>query len=144
MSKRSGLSQRDTRAALLGTGPSSSSSRSRGSSPLPLHNPREMQGYAANRTAEDLEGQNESHLEGLSAQVRMLKQITSNIGAEIKDSTKMLTGMNDSFSETGGFLGGTVKKMGKMARRQGGQWCYWMIFLIICAVIFFWTWVWRR
>lgn len=40
-----------------------------------MHNPKSMQGYAANRTAEDLETQNESHLEGLSAQVRMLKQV---------------------------------------------------------------------
>lgn len=31
--------------------------------------------YANNRTAEDLEGQNDEHLEGLSAKVKMLKDV---------------------------------------------------------------------
>ena len=31
---------------------------------------------------------------------------------------------NDSFSETGGILKGTMRRMNKMAKRQGGQWCY--------------------
>jgi hypothetical protein len=51
------------------------------------------------------------------------RQITINIGNEVRDSTKLLSGMNDTFDETGGFLGGTMKKMNKMARKQGGQWC---------------------
>lgn len=70
-------------------------------------------------------------------------QITVNIGTEITDSTKLLSGMvssadlgarvggadlslgqNDTFDTTGGFLGGTVRKMNKMAKRQGGQFCY--------------------
>lgn len=53
----------------------------------------------------------------------LLRQITINIGNEVRDSTKLLSGMNDTFDETGGFLGGTMKKMNKMAKRQGGQWC---------------------
>lgn len=30
---------------------------------------------------------------------------------------------NDTFGSTGAFLSGTMTKMKKMARRQGGQWC---------------------
>lgn len=52
-----------------------------------------------------------------------MEQITINIGNEVRDSTKLLSGMNDTFDETGGFLGGTMKKMNKMAKKQGGQWC---------------------
>ncbi|GJN87834.1 hypothetical protein Rhopal_000789-T1 [Rhodotorula paludigena] len=100
--------------------------------------------YAADRTAEDIEGQNDEALEGLSQKVKLLKNITINIGNEVRDSTKMLNGMNDTFGETGNFLGGTMKKMQKMARRQGGQWCLWMVFLGIVATVFFWTWLWRR
>lgn len=79
-----------------------------------MHYPKNMQGYAAQRTAEDIEGQNNDNLEGLSAKVRMLKdvserrwcsgskaleltlsvpQITINIGNEVRDSTKLLSGM---------------------------------------------------
>ncbi|ORY54486.1 hypothetical protein BCR35DRAFT_272175, partial [Leucosporidium creatinivorum] len=136
-----GLSHRENRAALFGASTPSSSGRN---SPLPMHYPKSMQGYAAQRTAEDLEGQNNENIEGLSAKVRLLKDITINIGNEVRDSTKLLSGMNDTFDETGGFLGGTMKKMNKMARKQGGQWCLWMGFLIICFFVFFWTWVWRR
>lgn len=125
---------------------------------------RPSERYAADRTAESLEGQNDEALEGLSAKVKLLKnvrlplsasssrrladafgifaQITIGIGNEVRDSTKMLNGMvsrtsplssllwptrfvsqNDTFGETGSLLGGTMKKMQRMARRQGGQWC---------------------
>ncbi|GAA5974119.1 hypothetical protein JCM11641_003447 [Rhodosporidiobolus odoratus] len=132
-SRRDGLLHRD-RAALFS---------SRSSSPLPLYN-RQGDRYAADRTAEDLEGQNEEALEGLSQKVKLLKNITINIGNEVRDSTKMLGGMNDTFGETGSVLSGTMKKMQKMARRQGGQWCLWMGFLLIVCMVFFWTWIWRR
>lgn len=42
------------------------------------------------RTAEQLEEQNDEHLEGLSAKVRILKDITVGIGNEVRDSTKDL------------------------------------------------------
>jgi blocked-early-in-transport protein 1 len=76
---------------------------------------RPSERYAADRTAESLEGQNDEALEGLSAKVKLLKnvrlplsapssrrladasgvlaQITIGIGNEVRDSTKMLNGM---------------------------------------------------
>ena len=38
--------------------------------------------YANNRTAEDLEGQNDEHLEGLSAKVKMLKNVRLSVEFE--------------------------------------------------------------
>lgn len=64
------------RASLFASANPSSSGRS---SPLPTHYPKHLSGYAANRTAEDLEGQNEEHLEGLSAKVRMLKDVSEDV-----------------------------------------------------------------
>lgn len=61
------------RASLFAAPQLSSSGRS---SPLPTHYPKHLSGYAANRTADDLEGQNAEHLEGLSAKVRMLKDVS--------------------------------------------------------------------
>ncbi|KAM0750024.1 hypothetical protein T439DRAFT_326895 [Meredithblackwellia eburnea MCA 4105] len=137
--QRSGLSHRDTRSALLGS--SNTPTNSGRNSPLPMYYNSQAQ---ANRTAEEIEGQNENQLEGLRDKVKLLKQITVNIGTEITDSTKMLAGMNDSFDTTGGLLQGTVRRMNKMAKRQGGQFCYWVIFLLICVCVFFWTWLLRR
>jgi blocked-early-in-transport protein 1 len=42
------------------------------------------------RSAEQLEEQNDDKLEGLSAKVRILKDITVGIGNEVRDSTKDL------------------------------------------------------
>ncbi|GAA5832826.1 hypothetical protein JCM3766R1_007055 [Sporobolomyces carnicolor] len=134
---RATLSHRDpARTALF--------SSSRSNSPLPLYNSSPSQRYAQDRTAEDIEGQNDEALGQLSQKVKLLKNITINIGNEVRDSTKMLNGMNDTFGETGDFLSGTMKKMKKMARKQGGQWCLWMGFLLVVTLFFFWTWVWRR
>ncbi|GAA5845722.1 hypothetical protein JCM5353_001689 [Sporobolomyces roseus] len=134
---RGGLSHRDpSRTALF--------SSSRSNSPLPMYNsPSPSQRYQ-DRQAEDIEGQNDEALGALSQKVKLLKNITINIGNEVRDSTKMLNGMNDTFGETGDFLSGTMKKMKRMAGKQGGQWCLWMGFLLIVTLVFFWTWVWRR
>ncbi|GAA5873296.1 hypothetical protein JCM3774_005934 [Rhodotorula dairenensis] len=133
--RQGGLLHRDpNRTALFG---------SRSSSPLPMYN-KPSDRYAADRTADDIQGQNDEALEGLSQKVKLLKNITINIGNEVRDSTKMMNGMNDTFGSTGAFLNGTMTKMKKMARRQGGQWCLWMVFLGIVVTVFFWTWLLRR
>jgi len=98
-------------------------------------------GFSNARTAEDLESQNEEELEGLGAKVKMLKDISISIGNEVRDSTKFLNGMNDSFSETQGFLGGTFRRMNAMASRQGGRWWYWMLFLFLVFWIFVIRWL---
>jgi blocked-early-in-transport protein 1 len=47
-------------------------------------------GLFGSRTAEQLEEQNDDRLEGLTAKVRILKDITIGIGNEVVDSTKDL------------------------------------------------------
>ncbi|KAM0788027.1 hypothetical protein ACM66B_006226 [Microbotryomycetes sp. NB124-2] len=152
---RSTLSHRDARAALFANSnnnkndSSSTTSRllSRGSgreSPLPMHYPKHLNQIGIQRRAEDLETQNDDLVQGLSAKVRLLKDITVNIGNEVRDSTKMLSGMNDTFDETSGFLGTTFKKMNRMAKKQGGQWCLWMGFLLVVFLVFLWVWLFRR
>lgn len=53
-------------------------------------NGRPANGIFGLRTAEQLEEQNDDRLEGLSAKVRILKDITVGIGNEVRDSTKDL------------------------------------------------------
>ncbi|KAG0142073.1 hypothetical protein CROQUDRAFT_97993 [Cronartium quercuum f. sp. fusiforme G11] len=80
--------------------------------------------FSQHRTAEALESQNDEALEGLSAKVRLLKEITVNIGTEVKDSSKLISTMNDTFSEATGMLAGTFRRMNAMSARQGGRWWY--------------------
>ncbi|CDW98664.1 hypothetical protein [Sporisorium scitamineum] len=92
--------------------------------------------YTATRTAEDLEEQNDQRLEGLTARVSMLKEITLNIGTEVRESTKDLGVLGEAFENTSAFLGGTFKRMNKMAKRQGGWFCNMMLFLLFVTWIF--------
>ncbi|EFP79469.1 blocked early in transport 1 [Puccinia graminis f. sp. tritici CRL 75-36-700-3] len=100
--------------------------------------------FSNHRTAEELESQNDEAIEGLSAKVRLLKEITVNIGTEVKESSNLIATLNDKFSEATGVLSGTFKKMARMPKNQYGRWWYWFLFLIVVFWIFVFTWLWRR
>ncbi|KAJ9097685.1 hypothetical protein QFC21_004722 [Naganishia friedmannii] len=96
------------------------------------------------RTAQQLEGQNDTKLEGLMSKVRILKDVTIGIGDEVRQSNMELGNMNEAFSSTSTFLSGTFQRMNRMAKRQGGQWCYLMLFLLLVLWIFVILWIKRR
>ncbi|KAF9014964.1 protein transport protein BET1 [Cyathus striatus] len=124
------------RSALLGSTPPASGR----STPFNEH------GYhsSGQRYADDLEGQNDEALEGLSAKVKILKDITIGIGKEVKESTVQLSHMNDAFAETGDILSGTFRRMNNMAERQGCRWLWYIVFLIIVFWFFIVVWWFRR
>jgi len=124
------------RTALLGTPPSLSGR----SSPFDDANYR----ADGHRYADDLEGQNDEALEGLSAKVKMLKKITIAIGDEVKDSATQLSNMNNSFEETTSILAGTFRRMNTMAERQGCRWLWYIVFLVLVFWFFLVTWWFRR
>ncbi|KAJ1027443.1 hypothetical protein NDA18_003449 [Ustilago nuda] len=105
---------------------------------------RAASNYTATRTAEDLEEQNDQRLDGLTARVSMLKEITLNIGTEVTGSTKDLASLGEAFENTSTFLGATFKRMNKMAKRQGGWFCNMMLFLLFVTWLFVFLWWWRR
>jgi len=99
---------------------------------------------AGQRFADDLEGQNDEHLDGLLAKVKVLKDITTGIGQEVRDSTVQLSQMNDAFAETGGILAGTFRRMNTMAERQGCKWLWYIMFLVLVFWFFVVVWWFRR
>ncbi|KAK0555762.1 protein transport protein bet1 [Tilletia horrida] len=103
-----------------------------------------IRSYAQQRTAEDLEEANDQRLEGLSARVKMLKDITVGIGNEVRDSTKDLDVLGGAFTTTSAFLGGTFTRMNRMASRQGSWFCNMMLFILFVIWIFVFLWWWRR
>ncbi|KAF8247544.1 SNARE domain-containing protein, partial [Wilcoxina mikolae CBS 423.85] len=90
---------------------------------------------------EELESQNDAQVEGLSAKVRMLKDITVAIGDEVRSSTSLMETMNDGFENTREKLRGTMKNMLRMARRTGVGWKAWMGFFVAVVVLFWWVWI---
>ncbi|CAD6888446.1 unnamed protein product [Tilletia controversa] len=103
-----------------------------------------IRSYAQQRTAQDLEEANDERLEGLSAKVKMLKDITVGIGNEVRDSTKDMDVLGGAFTTTSAFLGGTFTKMNRMASRQSSWFCNMMIFILFVIWIFVFLWWWRR
>jgi len=133
--RRAAPSLRD-RSALLGSG-----SPSGRSSPFGVQGGQHLNEH---RYADDLEGQNDEALEGLSAKVKLLKDITIGIGNEVRESTIQLSQMNDAFAETGGILSGTFRRMNNMATRQGCRWLWYIVFFVIVFWFFMVVWWFRR
>ncbi|KIM25976.1 hypothetical protein M408DRAFT_330769 [Serendipita vermifera MAFF 305830] len=133
-----GLSHRDNRSSQFSTPePIRQSPAGSGRSTPRVRNPN------AHGFVDDLEGQNDEALEGLTGKVRLLKELSVGIGQEVRESAIQLSHMNDAFTETGGILSGTFRRMNAMATRQGGRWVCYMIFLIIVFWIFFLAWLFR-
>ncbi|KAF9459470.1 hypothetical protein BDZ94DRAFT_1284402 [Collybia nuda] len=125
------------RSSLLGVTPPSSGR----SSPFSYDSHQQTNGH---RYADDLEGQNDEALNGLSAKVKLLKDITIGIGNEVRESTAQLSQMNDTFAETSGILSGTFRRMNNMAERQGCRWLWYIVFLVIVFWFFIIVWWFRR
>ncbi|TIA93587.1 hypothetical protein E3P99_00063 [Wallemia hederae] len=100
--------------------------------------------YSHTRPTQEMENQNDQHLEGLSSKVRLLKDITLNIGQEARDSAIELGSMNDSFESTGSLLSGTMSRLKHMSRKQGGRCWVYTTFFFIVFWIFIITWLVRR
>jgi len=126
------------RSALLGMTPPASGRSS------PFNEPYGQTAPAGHRYADDLEGQNDEAIDGLGAKVKLLKDLTIGIGNEVRESTKQLSEMNDAFSETGGILAGTFRRMNNMAQRQGCRWLWYIVFLAIVFWFFIVVWWFRR
>lgn len=124
-------------------------------------------GQYSDAVLSELENQNESQIEGMSAKVKMLKdvkpspfpslqpltyqeklmipsrpiQITLAISSEITSSTSLAENMNDSFDNTRVRLRGTMNRMLRMAERTGVGWRAWMLFLAVVTGLFWWVWL---
>ena len=133
--------------------------RVNGGSRSPTPSRTALQGYntASNRfnpqVMDSLESQNDEMIEGLSQKVKLLKnvmtfldevdllQVTVRIGEEIRDSSNLMDTMNENFSNTRTYLSGTMRRMQRMAERQGVGWFAFMIFLCLVFLIFLWVWL---
>ncbi|KAF8454893.1 hypothetical protein BGX38DRAFT_1267518 [Terfezia claveryi] len=125
MSSRYGsnLHQRDARSQLFGDhgGGGSSGTGLRAPSPGYGYRPAtpNSRGQYSASVLEELESQNDAQVEGLSAKVKMLKDITEAIGAEVRESSTLIQNMNDTFDNTRIRLRGTMNRMLIMADRIG-------------------------
>jgi len=125
------------RAQGLGTPTPTSSGRS-----TPFYEQHEY--GSRQRTAEELESQNDEVIDGLTAKVKLLKDVTLAIGSEVRTSATQLSQMDDAFTETTGILSGTFQRLNRMSSRQGCRYLWFILFLTFVIWIFIFTWWFRR
>ncbi|KAI1403743.1 hypothetical protein F4819DRAFT_450248 [Hypoxylon fuscum] len=97
-------------------------------------------GQYSDAVLNELESQNDQHVEGILGKVKILKDMTHAIGDEIRESSALAEKMNDTFDSTRLRLRGTMNRMLVMAERTGVGWKVWLGFF--AAVIFIFCYVW--
>lgn len=102
----------------------------------------ESKGQYSDAMLAQLESQNDAQIEGLSAKVKMLKDITVKIGDEVRDSNKLLSDMENNFETAKVKLRGTFNRMIRMAEHSGVGWRAWLALFGFIFLIFFFVW-WR-
>ncbi|KAJ5196446.1 hypothetical protein N7449_006925 [Penicillium cf. viridicatum] len=100
----------------------------------------DKKGHYSDAVLSSLESQNDAEVEGISAKVKMLKDITIAIGDEIRDTTH-LTDLNDSFDNTRVRLRGNMNRMLRMAESTGVGWRVWLGFFFAVFLLFFYVWI---
>jgi len=98
-------------------------------------------GQYSDATLNELESQNDGHVEGILGKVKQLKDMTIAIGDEIRESSALAEKMNDSFDSTRLRLRGTMNRMLLMAEKTGVGWRIWLAFFTVVAFLFFYVWV---
>ncbi|CAG8008481.1 unnamed protein product [Penicillium salamii] len=102
--------------------------------------PNSTRGHYSDAVLSSLESQNDAEVEGISAKVKMLKDITLAIGDEIRDTTHM-SELEDSFDNTRVRLRGTMNRMMRMADSTGVGWRVWLGFFVAVFLLFFYVWI---
>lgn len=97
-------------------------------------------GHYSDAVLSHLESQNEEEVEGITAKVRMLKDLTLAIGDEIRDTTH-ISDLNDSFENTRTRIRGNMNRMMRMAERTGVGWKVWAGFFALVFFLFFYVWI---
>ncbi|KAF9970958.1 hypothetical protein BGZ73_006172, partial [Actinomortierella ambigua] len=98
----------------------------------------------SDRDLMSLESQNDEEMSGLHSKVAMLKKITMDIGAEVRDSTKYLGELDQDFGRTGGLLNTTYTRLKVMASTQNGRYMCYMVSFCVFVFIFIYLFIMRR
>ncbi|KAE8145571.1 putative SNARE complex subunit [Aspergillus avenaceus] len=97
-------------------------------------------GHYSDAVLSHLESQNDAEVEGITAKVKMLKNLTLAIGDEIRD-TSTITELNDSFDNTRLRIRGNMNRMLRMAERTGVGWRVWLVFFLAVFMLFAYVWL---
>ncbi|EEB20438.1 conserved hypothetical protein [Pediculus humanus corporis] len=81
-----------------------------------------------------IEEQNEELTEALGDKVHMLKSLTIDLGHEVKEHNKFLSGLEEDFERSGGFLSKTINRVVRLGK---GSHNYYILYLLLFSFIVF-------
>jgi len=91
---------------------------------------------------ESLEEENE-YLEGeLKGKISALKELSIDIGTEVKEQNKFLKSMDDQFDSTGSMFSNTIGKVMRLAKSNHKYYIYYL--LGFCIFVFLILWIYIR
>ncbi|EED15043.1 SNARE complex subunit (Bet1), putative [Talaromyces stipitatus ATCC 10500] len=102
---------------------------------------RRIRGHYSDAVLSELESQNDHEVEGITAKVKALKELTVAIGDEIRSSSNLADSMNEAFDNTRLRLRGTMNRMLRMAERTGVGWKVWLGFFLAVVLLFAYVWL---
>ncbi|CAN0056907.1 unnamed protein product [Discosporangium mesarthrocarpum] len=86
-----------------------------------------------------MEMQNNAHINDLSDQVSLLKNLTIDIGQEVRSQNELIDGMEGQMFDAGGLLGGTLQRINNMMARGGSRhMCYLVLFIVFTFISIWW------
>ncbi|XP_077866967.1 BET1 homolog isoform X2 [Saccoglossus kowalevskii] len=94
--------------------------------------------HGLHQTGEILEDENEKLVDGLHNKVSQLKELTIDIGVEVRAQNKMLGDMDDDFDKSHGILSSTMGRLKRMA--ASGHNRYILYLMLFAFFVFFITW----
>lgn len=93
----------------------------------------------SNERTNAIEEQNEELTEALGDKVHMLKSLTIDLGHEVKEHNKFLSGLEEDFERSGGFLSKTINRVVRLGK---GSHNYYILYLLFFSfLIFFIIWI---
>ncbi|KAI9671216.1 MAG: protein transport protein bet1 [Caeruleum heppii] len=98
-------------------------------------------GQYSDAVLSSLESQNDDQITVLSGKVQQFKDLTLQIGHEIRSSSALASDINDSFDSTRQRLRGTMGRMLRMAKKTGVGWRVWLGFFAAVVLVFWWVWL---
>ncbi|XP_036154735.1 BET1 homolog [Myotis myotis] len=94
---------------------------------------------SANSGYSACEEENDRHTESLRRKVKAVKDLSIEIGQEVKTQNKLLAEMESQFDSTTGFLGRTMGKLKILSRgSQTKLMCYMMLFSLFVFFVIYW------
>ncbi|XP_054749541.2 BET1 homolog [Lytechinus pictus] len=82
-----------------------------------------------------IEEENQHLTEDLRSKVSILKALSIDMGHEVNEQNKLISGMDQQFDSTGGFLGATMGRLSRLSK--GGLHCHYLYLFLFAAFVFF-------